>query len=41
MGREPDLIYVKEEIYDDHPIGQHMRLTDDRKGKFRLKKKKL
>ncbi|XP_030264778.1 zinc finger protein 846-like [Sparus aurata] len=31
LGREPDLIYVKEEIYDDHPIGQHMRLTDDRK----------
>ncbi|XP_074512523.1 uncharacterized protein LOC141780950 [Sebastes fasciatus] len=31
MEREPDLIFVKEEIYDDHPIGQHMRLTDNRK----------
>ncbi|KAM7387162.1 hypothetical protein PAMA_009669 [Pampus argenteus] len=31
MEREPDLIFVKEEIYDDHPIGQQMRLTDNRK----------
>ncbi|XP_029015758.1 gastrula zinc finger protein XlCGF48.2-like [Betta splendens] len=30
MEREPDLIFVKEEIYDEHPIGQ-MRLTDNRK----------
>ncbi|XP_054463306.1 zinc finger protein 813 [Anoplopoma fimbria] len=28
---EPDLIFVKEEIYDDHPIGQQLRLTDNRK----------
>ncbi|KAM9843951.1 uncharacterized protein ACBR49_013071 [Aulostomus maculatus] len=32
MEREPDLIFVKEEMYDDHPIGQQMRLTDSRKG---------
>lgn len=25
---------MKEEIYDDHPIGQQMRLTNNRKGKF-------
>ncbi|CAG5897899.1 uncharacterized protein ACNS7B_009627 [Menidia menidia] len=31
MVREPDLIFVKEEMYDDHPIGQHMRHPDDRK----------
>ncbi|XP_041822979.1 zinc finger protein Xfin [Melanotaenia boesemani] len=31
MGREPDLIFVKEEIYDDHPIGQQMSHNDDRK----------
>ncbi|XP_042360305.1 zinc finger protein 235 [Plectropomus leopardus] len=31
MEREPDLIFVKEETYDDHPIGQQMRLTDNRK----------
>lgn len=37
MERHPDLIYVKEEIYDDHPIGQHMNFTDNRKGKFGLK----
>ncbi|XP_072225604.1 uncharacterized protein [Leuresthes tenuis] len=30
IGRDPDLIFVKEETYDD-PIGQHMRHTDDRK----------
>ncbi|KAL7378868.1 hypothetical protein ABVT39_019960 [Epinephelus coioides] len=30
MEREPDLIFVKEETYDD-PIGQQMRLTDNRK----------
>lgn len=40
MEREPDLIFVKEETYGDHPIGQHMRLTDNRKGKFGLKKEK-
>lgn len=37
MEREPDLIFVKEETYDEHPIGQ-MRLTDNRKSKFGLKK---
>ncbi|KAM8844042.1 uncharacterized protein AB9W97_022287 [Spinachia spinachia] len=31
MESEPDLIFVKEEIYDDHPIGQQMRLPDARK----------
>ncbi|XP_035511006.1 zinc finger protein 135 [Morone saxatilis] len=31
LEREPDLIFVKEEIYDDHPIGQQMMLTDNRK----------
>ncbi|XP_069004999.1 zinc finger protein 287-like isoform X3 [Embiotoca jacksoni] len=31
MEREPDLVFVKEEIYDDHPIGQQMRLADNRK----------
>ncbi|XP_075942815.1 uncharacterized protein LOC142945282 [Anarhichas minor] len=31
LDSEPDLIFVKEEIYDDHPIGQQMRLTDNRK----------
>ncbi|XP_050929949.1 gastrula zinc finger protein xFG20-1 isoform X1 [Lates calcarifer] len=31
MEREPDLIFVKEETYDDHPIGQHMSFTDNRK----------
>lgn len=34
MEREPELIFVKEETYDDHPIGQQMRLTDNRKSKF-------
>lgn len=38
MDREPDLIFVKEETYDDHPIGQHMSFTDNRKGKFGMKK---
>ncbi|XP_060921299.1 zinc finger protein 157-like [Labrus mixtus] len=31
MERDPDLIFVKEELYDDHPIGQQMMLTDNRK----------
>ncbi|XP_032443233.1 zinc finger protein 585A-like [Xiphophorus hellerii] len=31
MGREPDLIFVKEEMYDDHPIGQQMSRADNRK----------
>lgn len=38
MEREPDLIFVKEETYDDHPIGQQMRLTDNRKGRYINKK---
>lgn len=41
MEREPDLIFVKEETYDEHPIGQQMRLTDNRKSKFGFKKKNL
>uniref|UniRef100_UPI003AAD8EA3 uncharacterized protein n=1 Tax=Centroberyx gerrardi TaxID=166262 RepID=UPI003AAD8EA3 len=28
---EPDLIFVKEETYDDQPIGHQMRLADNRK----------
>ncbi|KAK5856156.1 hypothetical protein PBY51_007772 [Eleginops maclovinus] len=32
MEREPDLSFVKEETYEDHPISQ-MRLTDNRKSK--------
>ncbi|XP_077382498.1 uncharacterized protein LOC144022007 [Festucalex cinctus] len=28
---EPDLIFIKEEMYDDHPLGQQMRLTENRK----------
>lgn len=36
MEREPDLIFVKEEAYDDHPIGQHMNLADNRKSKCGL-----
>uniref|UniRef100_A0A1A8HSM0 Zinc finger protein 793 n=2 Tax=Nothobranchius kuhntae TaxID=321403 RepID=A0A1A8HSM0_NOTKU len=31
IGREPDIIFVKEETYDDHPIGQQMRNTNDPK----------
>lgn len=38
MEREPDLIFVKEEMYDDYPIGQQRRLTDDRKSKRILKR---
>ncbi|KAM9392234.1 uncharacterized protein KZ484_003729 [Pholidichthys leucotaenia] len=30
MEREPDLIFVKEETYDGHPMG-HMRLSNNRK----------
>ncbi|XP_058509204.1 zinc finger protein 852 [Solea solea] len=29
--REPDLIFVKEEMFDDHPIGQQMSFTENRK----------
>lgn len=39
MERDPDLIFVKEELYDDHPIGQQMRMTDNGKSKYGLKKK--
>lgn len=38
MEREPDLIFVKEEMYDDYPIGQQRRLTDNRKSKCILKR---
>ncbi|XP_047213340.1 gastrula zinc finger protein xFG20-1-like [Girardinichthys multiradiatus] len=31
MGGESDLIFVKEETYDDHPIGQPMSHADNRK----------
>lgn len=34
MESESDLIFVKEETYDDQPIGQHLRLTDNRKRKI-------
>lgn len=33
IEREPDLIYVKEEAFDDFPIAQQIRLTDNRKSK--------
>lgn len=39
MEREPELIFVKEEAYDDHPIGQQM-MTDNRKSKIKKKKTK-
>lgn len=32
MDRDPDLIFVKEETYDDHPIGQQMRLPETQTG---------
>ncbi|KAM9785177.1 uncharacterized protein ACBT44_022077 [Syngnathus typhle] len=31
IDTEPDLIFIKEEAYDDHSFGQQMRLTDSRK----------
>lgn len=31
LETEPELIYIKEEAYDDHPIGQQMNLSDNRK----------
>nr|XP_049601848.1 zinc finger protein 135 [Syngnathus scovelli] len=31
IDTEPDLIFIKEEAYDDHSFGQQMRLTDNRK----------
>ncbi|KAF6727787.1 Zinc finger protein 793 [Oryzias melastigma] len=31
MAREPDLIFVKEETYDDHPISQQLRHAGSRK----------
>lgn len=31
VDSEPDLIFVKEEIYDDQPIGQQMTLSGNRK----------
>lgn len=37
MGREPDLIFVKEETYDDHPIGQQMSHGVNRKSKSGVK----
>lgn len=38
MDGEPDLIFVKEEIYEDLPIGQQMSLTGNRKGMFLFQK---
>lgn len=35
LERDPDLIYVKEEAFDDFPIGQQIRLVDNRKSKRR------
>lgn len=31
LETEPELIFIKEEAYDDHPIGQQMSLSDNRK----------
>ncbi|XP_057673075.1 zinc finger protein 813-like [Corythoichthys intestinalis] len=31
MDAEPDLIFVKEEAYEEHPLGQRMRMTENRK----------
>ncbi|XP_068605782.1 uncharacterized protein [Brachionichthys hirsutus] len=31
LEREPAVVFVKEETYDGHPIGQRMRLTGNRK----------
>ncbi|XP_019715529.1 zinc finger protein 337-like [Hippocampus comes] len=31
IDAEPELIFIKEEMYDDHPLGQQMQLTDNRK----------
>lgn len=33
IDAEPELIFIKEEMFDDHPLGQQMQLTDNRKGK--------
>lgn len=35
LERDPDLIYVKEEAFDDFPIAPQIRLTDNRKSKSR------
>ncbi|KAK7940450.1 hypothetical protein WMY93_003776 [Mugilogobius chulae] len=32
IDRDPDLIFVKEETYDEHPIGHHMPLPEARTG---------
>lgn len=31
LETEPELIFIKEEAYDEHPIGQQIGLTDNRK----------
>lgn len=31
LETEPELIFIKEEAYDEHPIGQQIGLTDSRK----------
>ncbi|CAL8303475.1 unnamed protein product [Merluccius merluccius] len=36
IDSDPDLIFVKEEAYDDQPIGQQMRARDHRKSMFLL-----
>ena len=36
IDSDPDLIFVKEEAYDDQPIGQQMRTRDHRKSMFLL-----
>lgn len=40
MAREPDLIFVKEETYDDHPISQQLRHAGSRKSESLLKSNK-
>lgn len=34
LETEPELIFIKEEAYDEHPIGQQMSLSDNRKSMF-------
>lgn len=31
LDTEPELIFIKEEAYDDHPISQQISLPDNRK----------
>lgn len=40
LETEPELIFIKEEAYDDHPISQQISLPDNRKSASDFKKKK-